>query len=59
MYVRNKKVITTNIVPLRLENGRVASQHFEVAAALHYYFASVFTVKDTNEIQEITRVQPT
>ena len=55
-YVRNKKVITTNIGPLHLENGKETNT--EIAKVLNYYFASDFTVQDTYEIQEITTAQP-
>ena len=56
-YVRNKKVITTNIVPLHLENGKETNTESEIAEVLDDYFASVFTVEDTYEIQEITPAQ--
>ena len=52
-YVRNKKVITTNIGPLHLENGKEINTESEIAEVLNYYFASVFTVEDTDEIQEV------
>ena len=54
IYVHNKKVITTNIGPDHLENGKVTNTELEMAEVLNNYFASVFTIKDTYEIQEIT-----
>ena len=58
-YVHNKiKVITTNIGPLHLENGKETNTKSEMAEVLNYYFASVFTVEDTDEIQEITPAKP-
>ena len=51
-YVRQKKVITSNIGPLRLDNGEHVSNEKDVAEILNEYFASVFTVEDTNGIVE-------
>ena len=56
-YVR-KKVITINIGPLHLENGKEINTELEMAEVLNYSFASVFTVEDTDEIQEITPAIP-
>ena len=47
-YVRQKKVTTSNIGPLRLDNGEHVSNERDVAEILNEYFASVFTVEDTN-----------
>ena len=58
MYVRNKKVITTDIGPLHLENGKEINIESEMAEVLNYYFASVFTIEDTYEIQEVTPAKP-
>ena len=53
-----KQVITTNIGPLHQENGKVINIELEMAEVLNDYFTSVFTVKDTYEIYEITLAQP-
>ena len=57
-YIHNTKIITTNVGPLHLENGKVTNTKLEMVKVLHDYFASVFTIEDTNEIQEITPAQP-
>ena len=56
--LNKKKVIPTNIGPLHLENGKVTNTDSEMAEVLNNYFASVFTVEDTHEIQEVTSAQP-
>ena len=53
-YIRSKKVITINIGPLHLENGKEMNTASEIAEVVNYYFASTFTVEDTDEIQEVT-----
>ena len=53
-YVRSKKVITTNIGPPHLKNGKVTNTELEVVEVLNYYFASILTVEDTYEINAIT-----
>ena len=53
-YIRKKKVLPSNIGPLTLPNGKNVSNEFEIAEELNKYFASVFTVEDTNGLQEIT-----
>lgn len=45
-YVRKKKVITTNIGPLRLENDEHINTDEEMANVLNDYFTSVFTCED-------------
>ena len=57
-FTRNKKVITANIDPLHLENGKEINTKSEKAEVLNYYFASAFTIEDTYEIKEITPDQP-
>ena len=54
-----KKVITTNISPLHLENGKVANTELEMPEVWHDYFASYFTHEDIYEIQEITLLNVT
>ena len=49
-YVRQKKVITSNIGPLRLDNGEHVSNEIDMAEILNEYFASVFTKEDPNNI---------
>ena len=49
-YVRHKKVITSQIGPLRLDNGVHVGNDVDMAELLNEYFASVFTVEDTNSI---------
>ena len=56
-HVRNKKVITTNIGPLNLENSKLTNTESEIDEVLNDYFAFVFTVENTYEIQEITLAQ--
>ena len=56
MYVRNK-IITKYFDPLCLENGKVSNKELKIAKPLNDYFAFVFTVQDTYEIEEITPVQ--
>ena len=56
--VHNKKVITINISPLHLEHSKVTNTESEMAEVLNDYFASVFTVEDTYEIQKITPAKP-
>ena len=51
-YIRKKKVLPTNIGPLTLQNGNHVSNTVEIAEELNKYFASVFTVEDTNGLQE-------
>ena len=41
-YVRTKKVITTNIDPLHLDNGKETNAESEIAEVLNNYFASIF-----------------
>ena len=58
-FVRNKKVITTNIGQLHLENGKVINTESELAEVLNDYLASVYTVGDTYEVQAMIPAQPT
>ncbi len=51
-YVRQKKVITSSIGPLRLNNGEHVGNDVDMAEILNEYFASVFTVEDINSIEE-------
>ena len=53
-----KKVITTNIGSLHLENGKEINTESEKAEVRNDYFASVFTIEDTYEIQEVTPAKP-
>ena len=55
-YVRKKKVITSSVGPLHLDNGNHTSEEVEMAEVLNDYFASVFTVENTNGIQELDSV---
>ena len=56
MYII-KKVIATNIDPLHLENGKEINTESEMAEVLNDNFASIYTVEDTYENQEITPAQ--
>ncbi len=47
-----KKVITSNIGPLHLSAGEHVSNEIDMAEILNEYFASVFTIEDTNGIIE-------
>ena len=51
-YIRKKKVLPSKIGPLTLENGEHVSNEVEIAEELNKYFASVFTVEDTDSLQE-------
>ena len=53
-----KKVISTNIGPFHLENHKEINTESETSEVLNDYFASVFTVEDIDEIQEITPAKP-
>ena len=56
-YVRYKKVITSKVGPVSLENGEMTNNELEMAEALTDYLAFVFTVEDTYEIQDIIPAQ--
>ena len=45
-YVRRKKVITSNIGPLPLDNGEHVNNEVDMAETLNEYFASIFTSED-------------
>ena len=49
-YIRSKKVSTSTIGPLIAESGEHTDSETEMARLLNTYFASVFTVEDTNTI---------
>ena len=51
-YVRQRKVITSNVGPLLNDNGEHVSNDVDMAEILNEYFASVFTIEDTNGIME-------
>lgn len=51
-YVRKKKVLTSTIGPLSLQNGQLVSDENKMADLLNEYFASVFTVEDTSGLQQ-------
>ncbi len=48
-YVRKKKVLTSTIGPLSLQNGQLKSDEKKMADLLNEYFASVFTKKDMSD----------
>ncbi len=45
-YVRKKKVLTSTIGPLSLQNGQLDSDEEKMADLLNKYFASVFPKED-------------
>ena len=52
-YVRQKKVVTSSIGPLCLENGEHVNNEVGMAETLNEYFASVFTCENINDFAEM------
>ncbi len=50
--MRKKKVLTSTIGPLSLQNGQLESDGEKMADLLNEYFASVFTTEDISDFQE-------
>uniref|UniRef100_A0A0P4VPM3 Reverse transcriptase domain-containing protein n=1 Tax=Scylla olivacea TaxID=85551 RepID=A0A0P4VPM3_SCYOL len=51
-YVRNKKVITSHINQITLDNGNFVTGETQIADTLNDYFASIFTEENTHTIPE-------
>ncbi len=51
-YVRKKKVLSSTIGPLSLQNGQLENDEKKMADLLNEYFASVFTKEDISGFQE-------
>ena len=52
-YIRKKKTIAPTIGPLKNENGEITRDETKMARLLNNYFASVFTVENTDSIPTI------
>ena len=52
-YVRKKKVMTSSIGLLTLENSECTNDDTKIAERLNDYLAFVFTVEDMNGFEEI------
>ena len=51
-YVREKRVVTSNIGPLTDENGAITQDEHHMSNILNTFFASVFTTENTDDIPE-------
>ena len=52
-YIRKKKTVTPTIGPLKDENEQITRDESEMAKILNNYFASVFTIENTDLIPSI------
>ena len=51
-YIKSKTKSKTSIGPLKKSNGELVIEELEMADELKLFFASVFTTKDINNVQE-------
>ena len=56
-YIRKKKSVAPTIGPLRKDNGEATQNEIEMAQILNKFFASVFTVENTESIPPILPLQ--